>query len=82
MLVVEVRDSEGQLFAGVPVMFTVTSGGGTLSATSTTTDTDGRAESALTLGADGENTVSASVEGISETVTFSDEGGDGDFDPP
>ncbi len=73
MLVVEVRDSEGQLFAGVPVMFTVTSGGGTLSATSTTTDTDGRAESALTLGADGENTVSASVEGISETVTFSDE---------
>jgi Leucine-rich repeat (LRR) protein len=55
------------------VTFAVTSGGGTLSVTSTTTDTDGRAESALTLGADGENTVSASVEGISETVTFSDE---------
>ena len=73
MLVVEVRDSEGQPFAGVPVMFTVTSGGGTLSVTSTTTDTDGRAESTLTLGADGENTVSASVEGISDTVTFSDE---------
>ena len=72
VLVVEVRDGEGQPFAGVPVTFTVTSGGGTLSVTSTTTDTDGRAESTLILGADGENTVSASVEGISEPVTFSD----------
>ena len=73
VLIVEVRDSNGQPFAGVPVTFTVTVGGGTLSATSTTTDTDGRAESTLIPGADGENTVSASVEGISETVTFSDE---------
>ena len=73
VLVVEVRDSEGQPFAGVPVTFSVTAGGGTLSATSTTTDPNGRAESTLALGSDGDtNTVSASVEGISQTVTFSD----------
>ena len=72
LLVVQVRDSEGQPFAGVPVTFTVTAGGGTLSATSTTTNADGRAESTLTLGTHGTNTVSASAEGISQTVTFSD----------
>ena len=73
VLVVEVRDSKEKPFAGVPVTFTVTSGGGTLSVTSTTTNENGRAESTLTLGADGEpNTASASVEGISEPVTFTD----------
>ena len=73
LLVVEVRDNEGQPFAGVPVMFAVTAGGGTLSATSITTNLNGRAESQLTLGADGNmNTVRASIEGISQTVTFSD----------
>ena len=73
VLVVEVRDSDGEPFSGVPVTFTVTSGGGTLNLTSTTTNENGRAESTLTPGADGEpNTATASVEGISETVTFSD----------
>ena len=73
VLVVEVRDGARQPFAGVPVTFTVTGGSGTLSTTSTMTNENGRAESQLTLGANGEpNTVSASVEGISETVTFTD----------
>ena len=72
LLVVEVRDSQSLPFEGVAVTFTVTSGGGTLSATSTTTNANGRAESRLTLGSDGEpNTVRASVEEITQTVTFS-----------
>ena len=72
LLVVEVRDSQSLPFEGVAVTFTVTSGGGTLSATSTTTNANGRAESQLTLGSDGEpNTVRASVEEITQTVTFS-----------
>ena len=73
VLIVEVRDSKERPFAAVPVTFTVTSGGGTLSVTSTTTNENGQAESTFTLGKDGEpNMVSASVEGISETITFSD----------
>ena len=58
-----------------PVTFTVTAGGGTLSITSTVTDADGRAESALTLGLDqGTNTVSVSVPGIQGKRTFVAEG--------
>ena len=72
-LIVEVRDSSNRLLDGVTVTFTVISGSGTLSVTNATTDADGRAESRLTLGPDtGTNTVQASVEGISEPVTFSD----------
>ena len=73
LLIVEVRDDRGRLHEGVTVTFTVISGGGTLSATSAITDANGRAESRLTLGPDtGTNRVRASVEGISESVTFSD----------
>ena len=73
LLILEVRDSNNLAFAGVPVTFTVTSGGGTLSVTSTTTDGKGRAQSTLTLGSDGDtNIVRANVEGISESMTFSD----------
>ena len=73
VLIVEVRDSKGLPFEGVPVIFTVTSGGGTLSVTRTTTDENGRAESRLTLrSSGGTNTVRASVEGLSESVAFSD----------
>ncbi len=73
LLIVEVRDSNGLAFEGVWVTFTVTSGGGTLSVTHTTTDADGRAESRLTLGSDGgSNTVRASVEGIAKSMIFSD----------
>ena len=69
--IVEVRDQKGEVFAGVPVTFAITAGGGTLSATSTTTDENGRAQSTLTLGSDpGTDTVEVSVEGIAEMVTF------------
>ena len=71
LLIVEVRDSNNLAFAGVPVTFAITSGGGTLSTTRTTTDENGRAQSRFTLGSDGgTSTVRASVEGISESVTF------------
>ena len=70
-LVIEVRDENGAVFEGVPVMFTVTAGSGTLQPEITMTDADGRAESSLTLGSDpGINTVEVSVEEITETVTF------------
>ena len=71
LLIVEVRDNNNLAFAGVPVTFTVTSGNGMLSTTRTTTDENGRAQSRFTLRSDeGPNTVSASVEGISEPLTF------------
>ena len=67
--VVEVRDKIGVAFEGVPIMFAVTSGGGTLSATSAATDSNGRAESTLTLGSTpGTNTVRVSVEGNTQAV--------------
>ncbi len=69
--VVEVQDASRVAFAGVPVTFAVTAGGGTLSATNTTTNTNGRAESTLTLGnSAGTNTVRVSVQGVSQTATF------------
>ena len=46
--VVETRDSEGALFAGVPLTFSITEGGGTLNPVPTETDDDGRAEATLT----------------------------------
>ena len=72
--VVEVRDQFSDPLEGATVTFTATAGGGTLSAETATTDANGRAESTLTLGTEpGTNTVSASVEGIAETETFSAE---------
>ena len=72
--VVEVRDENGAVFEGVPVMFTITAGGGTVEPEIATTDADGRAESRLTLGSNpGTNTVEASAEGISQMVVFSAE---------
>ena len=68
--VVSVLDLNGAAFAGVVVTFAVTAGGGTLSATTVTTDANGRARSTLTLGPDpGMNTVAATVAGL-EPVTF------------
>ena len=73
LLIVEVRDSRSRPVEGVPVTFTVISGGGTLSVTNTTTSANGRAESQLTLGPNaGTNRVRANVEGLSQTVTFID----------
>ena len=69
--VVEVRDQHNRLFSGVPVTFTVTAGGGTLSVTSTTTDANGRAQSTLTLGSDQKtNAVSVSAAEIEQPVIF------------
>ena len=73
-LVVEVQDANSVVFAGVPVTFAVTAGGGTLSVTSTTTNTNGRAESTLILGSSaGTNTVRVSVQGVSQAATFTAE---------
>ena len=71
VLTVEVRDSNGRIFEGVPVTFTVISGGGTLSVTNTITDEKGRAQSRLTLGSE-PNRVTVSAVGTEQTVTFSD----------
>ena len=71
-LIVEVRDQNAVAFAGVPVAFSVTAGGGSLSTTTDATDSDGRASTRLTLGAAGANTVKAiiDVSDIDKSVTF------------
>ena len=62
LLIVEVKGSDNRPFEGVPVTFAIVSGGGALGVTSTTTDAQGRAQSELTLGSNGEpNRVTASV---------------------
>ena len=72
--VVEVRDQNGDPMEGVTVTFIVSAGGGSLSDTSVDTDANGLAQSTLTLGSEpGTNTVEASVEEITETVTFNAE---------
>ena len=69
--VVEVQDQNGDVLSGATVTFAVTIGNGTLSDTSVTTDSNGRAESTLTLGsAAGSNRAVASVSGITQTRTF------------
>ena len=69
--VVEVRDESSEPLEGVAVRFSIIAGGGTLSAISTTTDANGRAESWLTLGSNvGTNAVSVSAAGIQDGVTF------------
>ena len=70
-LIIEVRDENGSVLAGISVIFAVTGGGGTLSTTTTQTDENGRAQSTLTLGPNlGTNTVEVSATGIEGTVTF------------
>ena len=67
---VSVLDQDGSAFAGAVVTFSVTAGGGTLSAATVTTDANGRAATRLTLGSQpGTNTVEATVEGL-EPETF------------
>ena len=71
---VEVHDGNDGPLAGETVTFAVTAGGGSLSATTATTDPDGQASTTLTLGTEsGTNTVEASVEGISQTAVFNAE---------
>ena len=68
--VVEVRDQSGAAHAGAGVIFSVTAGGGTLSASTAATDANGRAATTLTLGREpGTNTVRARVSGL-QPVTF------------
>ena len=69
--VVEVHGASGSVLAGVSVIFDVTTGSGTLSTQSTTTDENGRAQSTLTLGPNlGTNTVQVSAAGIQGLATF------------
>ena len=68
--VVSVLDEDDAAIAGAVVTFSVTAGGGILSATTATTDANGRAATRLTLGSEpGPNTVEATVEGLG-TETF------------
>lgn len=70
-LVVELRDAQGNPSAGFSVSWTVTAGGGTVSSTSTITNSQGQAQVSWTLGpAGGGNSVKASVTGVG-SVTFS-----------
>ena len=71
-LIVEVRGENDVAFAGVPVTFSVTAGGGSLSTTTDTTDANGRASTRLTLGATGADTVVAAIDvsNIDKSVTF------------
>ena len=68
-LVAKVTDSFGNAVAGATVTWTVTAGGGTVSAGSNTTAADGSASVNLTLGtAAGANTVKASITGGANAV--------------
>ena len=70
--VVQVLDADGAGIHGLTVNWVVTTGGGTLSVTSSKTDAGGFAEGGVwTLGKiAGTNTVSASVDGLTKSVTF------------
>ena len=69
--VVEVLDADDNPMPNVTVTFRVTAGGGKVSPTSVSTNSSGRAQTVLTLGEErGDNTVVASVSGLSRTVTF------------
>ena len=79
--VVSVLDEDGATIAGAVVTFSVTAGGGILSATTATTAANGQATTTLTLtlGSDAETTtVAATVEGV-EPVTFTATGQESPF---
>ena len=69
--VVEIQDANSDPISGITVTFDVTSGGGSVSPESATTDADGRAQSVLKLGTDrGRNSADATVEGVAAFATF------------
>ena len=69
--VVEIQDTNSDPISGITVTFDVTSGGGSVSPESATTDANGRAQSVLKLGTDrGRNSVDATVEGVAAFATF------------
>ena len=70
-VVVEVQDENGSGFAGVPVTFTVTAGGGRLSTPNAITDAVGSARTTLTLGTTpGKNTLSVRAAKGANPVSF------------
>ena len=69
--VVEVQNANAEPIVGIPVTFTVTAGGGRVSAATATTDANGQAQTYLTLGRTyGANTVKAGVSGVFRKTTF------------
>ena len=67
--VVEAMDANGKPMQGVSVTFAVTTGRGTLSATTATTDPTGKAQTTLTLGPNpGKHTVTATANEITPSV--------------
>ena len=78
--VVSVSDENGSAIAGAAVSFSVTAGGGTLTALTATTNANGRAATTLRLGSTpGDNTVEATVAGLDVGVTFSATGQETDL---
>ena len=69
--VVRTQDRGGDPLEGMRVVFTVLTGGGSLSAKIVWTDANGRAESTLTLGSEpGTNTVQVVAHGTSRVIIF------------
>ena len=69
--VVQVKDQQNRPFAQVPVTFTITSGNGKLSNTTTKTDKEGNAKTQLTLGENaGTTIIQASAPNVSQAVQF------------
>lgn len=75
-LVVEVRDQNGDGISGVTVDWAVTAGGGSLSASSSTSGADGRTSVVLTVGnSEATNTVTATVTGLTGSPVSFDAAG-------
>ena len=73
--VVEIRDEDGEPLRRITVTFTITAGRGAMSVVTSTTDSDGRVASVMTLSSEpGLNRVQVSAEGLSQTVIFNAEG--------
>ena len=71
-IIAEVQDEQGLGFAGVPVTFTVTAGGGHVTASKVIADITGRARTTFTLGeTPGKNIVRAVVVGGRQRAIFS-----------
>jgi hypothetical protein len=79
-IVVKLLDQDGNPMPGQPVAWVISTGGGTVVPQSPTTDENGMASAAWTLGSEGPNSLNAVVSGI-DPVTFTataDNGGGGD----
>ena len=69
--VVEVWDQYNRAYAEVPVTFTITEGSGKLSTKTVSTDTNGKAQTRLTLGrTEGTTTIRVTAPKIAKPVTF------------